>query len=453
MDIFNEPLSNKKIYSVSELNRETKTLLSSHFSQIQVEGEMSNLSTPSSGHIYFSLKDQKAQIRCAMFKSQLRRVKFTPENGKQIVISAQVSLYEARGDYQLIVDKMQEAGDGQLQRAFDLLKAKLSNEGLFEQSLKQSLPEIPKQIGIITSPSGAAVHDVLSVLKRRFPAIPILIYPTIVQGESAGAAISAAIDTANLLNQVDVILLVRGGGSLEDLWAFNEESVARAIVSSKIPIISGIGHEVDFTIADFVADFRAPTPSVAAESAVPNQQTWLAKFEAFEKQLVKNFQARLANNQQKMTWLHKRMRQQHPGQQLQRHAQMLDSLEMRLVRIIEIKIQQYKSLIALKNRQLLGHNPGDRIIRYHEQQQFLRTRLTIAMQHILDQSQTKFRTLVNTLHAVSPLATLERGYAIVTESSKLSVVRSSQELSINDKIKTRFAQGSIISQVKEIQDD
>lgn len=453
MALFNSYPSDKRIYSVSDLNRETKNLLANHFANIQVEGEISNLSTPSSGHIYFSLKDPKAQIRCAMFKSQQRRMGFKPENGKLVIISAQVSLYEARGDYQLIVDKMQEAGQGDLQIAFEQLKTKLLNEGLFEQDLKQNLAEIPKHIGIITSPTGAAVHDILSVLKRRFPAIPVLIYPTAVQGEASKFEIVRAIESANQQKQVDVIILARGGGSLEDLWAFNEECVARAIATSKIPIISGIGHEVDFTIADFVADLRAATPSAAAENAVPDQQTWLSRFKTIELQLQQQIQRRLSQHQQATSWLSKRLQQQHPGQQLQRHAQTLDNLELNLVRAMQSKLRQSKSQLENKNNLLQQHSPANKIIHYKQQQSYLSNRLNIAIQHQLETLQRKYLSLVHTLNAVSPLATLERGYAIVTKPKTSEVISSSQQLSINELIKTRLAHGEIVSQIKEIQHD
>lgn len=449
MDLL-EAIPGKKIYSVSELNRETKNLLSSHFSFIQVEGEISNLSCPSSGHIYFSLKDKKAQIRCAMFKSQQRRLGFNPKNGKQVIISAQVSLYETRGDYQLIVDKMLEAGAGDLQLAFEKLKTKLLNEGLFEQNLKQPLPEIPNQIGVITSPTGAAIHDILSVLKRRFPIIPVILYPTAVQGESAKFEITQAIETANYERQVDVIIVARGGGSIEDLWAFNEECVARAIVKSEIPIICAIGHETDFTIADFVADLRAPTPSAAAENSVPDQQAWLSTFQSIENQLFQALQRRLSYFEQANTWLHKRLQQQHPGQKLQRYAQALDNLEMRLTHTIQTKIQQSKIQIENQHNQLQQNNPADRITHYKQHQKYLSARLNTAIQHKLDKLQRNYLSLVQTLNAVSPLATLERGYAIVTKLKTSKVISSSLQLSVDDKIKTRFAHGQIISQIKEI---
>lgn len=444
---------NKKIYSVSELNKETKDLLSNHFSFIQVEGEISNLSQPSSGHIYFSLKDKKAQIRCAMFKSQLRRLTFTPSNGKQVIISAQVSLYEARGDYQLIADKMKQAGEGDLQLAFEKLKSKLFNEGLFDQSIKQPLPILPECIGVITSPSGAAIHDILSVLNRRFPAIPVIIYPTSVQGETAKVEICYAIETANRLQQVDIILLARGGGSLEDLWCFNEESVARAIVNSKIPIISGIGHEVDFTIADLVADLRAPTPSAAAENAVPNQQSWINNFQALEQQLKNIVSRQLNQQQQSINWLHKRLKQQHPGQQYQRLAQTLDNLDARLQRIIQSRIKQETHLLAKQDYLLQRHNPKNRIEHYQQQLNYLTNSFNHAIKSKLEKLKRKQSSLIHTLNAVSPLATLERGYSITRLTQSNTLISNSEQLSIDDTIKTRFAHGSIISQITEINHD
>ena len=437
-------------FTVSELNRAAKDLLSNYFSLIQVEGEISNLSKPSSGHIYFSLKDQKAQIRCAMFKSQQRRLKFKPENGKQVILSAQVSLYEARGDYQLIVNNMQLDGEGDLQQAFEQLKTKLLNEGLFSAEKKQTLPEIPQQIGIITSATGAAIHDVLTVLKRRFPSIPVIIYPATVQGEQASFEIVEALNTANQQKAVDLIILARGGGSLEDLWPFNEERVARAIYNSQIPVITGIGHEVDFTIADFVADFRAATPSAAAESAVPNQKIWLNKFQSIKNQLQQCMQRHLVQSRQSIHWLANRLRQQHPGQQLQRHAQTLDHLEIRLFRAIKTKTANCKEHLERQSSLLQQFNPANKILRYQEQLHYLYKRLNVTIHHQLETSQNKYRLLVQTLNAVSPLATLERGYAIVTKCDSATIISSSRQVSVKDSINIRLKQGHIISQVTEI---
>ena len=268
----------REIFTVSDLNREARELLEGHFPLVWVEGEISNLARPSSGHIYFSLKDEAAQVRCAMFKMRNRLLNFQPENGQQVLARARISLYEARGDFQLIIEHMEETGDGALRRQFELLKHKLFEEGLFDESHKRELPSLPTRLGVITSPSGAAIRDILSVLKRRFPGIPILIYPVPVQGNEAPPAIIDAIKTAGIRKDCDLLILARGGGSLEDLWAFNDESVARAIYHCPIPVVTGIGHEIDFTIADFVADFRAPTPSAAAEYISPDQNEWLENF-------------------------------------------------------------------------------------------------------------------------------------------------------------------------------
>ncbi len=443
----------EKIYSVSQLNRETKHLLADHFLTVRVEGEISNLSTPSSGHIYFSLKDSNAQVRCAMFRMHQRRLKFRPENGKQVIISAQVSLYEPRGDYQLIVEHLEKAGDGTLRLAFEKLKQKLLTEGLFEQSRKLKIPLIPKQIGVITSPTGAAIHDIMTVLKRRFPAIPVIIYPVVVQGGKAKNEIVAALQTANRQQAVDVLIVARGGGSLEDLWAFNEEIVARAIAASEIPVISGVGHEVDITIADFVADLRAPTPSAAAEHAVPEQQEWLNIFKAFETQLQQQIQRIILHHKQTLDWLNHSLQQQHPGQKLQRNAQHLDELEKRLLRTWEQSIIQSKNRLEVNINALKQHNPKEKI-GYHQQKlHYFEQRVKRAMQLKLQQLYRKQTAISQTLHTVSPLATLDRGYAIVKLSSSNQIIKSSVQLAINDITETRLGKGYIISQVKEIKHD
>ena len=308
----------RDIYSVGRLNAEARGLLEGAFPLIWVQGELSNVSRPSSGHLYFTLKDANAQVRCAMFRGNNRFLKFRPADGAQVVVRASLSLYEARGDYQLIVQSMEEAGDGALQRAFEALKQKLAAEGLFEAAHKRALPALPKRIGVITSPTGAAIRDILSVLKRRFPAIPVLIYPVAVQGQAAGAEIAAMIRRADARRECDVLIIARGGGSLEDLWAFNEEIVARAIFDCSIPTVSGVGHEVDFTIADFVADQRAPTPSVAAEMVSPDQHDWLNQLRALDSELYKRLTRQMQRLGERLTWIGKRLQQQHPGQKLRR---------------------------------------------------------------------------------------------------------------------------------------
>jgi exodeoxyribonuclease VII large subunit len=436
-----------KIYSVSELNREAALALGEHFLRIWVEGEISNLSAPSSGHLYFSLKDTGAQVRCALFKSQQRGLRCKPANGMQVIVKAEVSLYEPRGDYQLIVERMEAAGDGALRRAFDALRLKLSAEGLFDPSRKTRLPRLPQAIGIVTSPTGAALRDILSVLKRRFPAIPVIVYPASVQGANAKFEVAAAINTANRQAACDVLIVARGGGSLEDLQAFNEEIVARAIAASSIPVISAIGHETDVTIADFAADLRAATPTAAAEHATPDQQQWLNGFIQLEKRLEQLLQRKLIRTRQSLDWLDKRLQQQHPGQKLRRNAQRLDELSLRLTQGILRKQQDHRHQLNAANARLSQFNPAARIKSQQLRQQYLAQRLQLAMQNKLKQNRAKLANTGQTLHAVSPLATLSRGYALVTEMESGKIVRSVRQLAVGDRIQTRIADGQFVSEI------
>ena len=442
--------THRNILTVSQLNRTTSQLLAEHFLSVLVECEISNLSTPSSGHLYFSLKDANAQVRCAMFKTQQRRLGFKPENGKQVVIKAQVSLYEPRGDFQLIVEHLEEAGDGALRRAFETLKRKLSEEGLFDSAHKKTIPALPHTIGIITSPTGAAIRDILTVLKRRFSAIPIILYPVAVQGANAKYEISKAITLANEHQECDVIILGRGGGSLEDLWAFNEERVARAIFASSIPIISAVGHETDITIADFVADYRAATPSAAAELASPDQQEWLTRFAQLESYFHQQLQRKLAQRQQALAWLTKRLQQQHPGQKLHRNSQRLDELEIRLKQAMLTRIRNHISLIETKSAKLWQHNPQIKLNQYQQQQDYLNQRLLTVMQHKLATLKQSLSNHSQTLHTVSPLATLNRGYALVIKKASGQLIRSTKQLKPDDIIETRLAEGRFTSQVKSL---
>ena len=440
------------IYTVSQLNRETSEVLNEHFLSIFVEGEISNLSIPASGHCYFTLKDATAQVRCAMFRGQ-RRGSFKPENGKQVVVKAQVSLYEPRGDYQLIVEFMEESGDGALRRAFDALKLKLSEEGLFSQAHKKDLPTLPKAIGVITSPSGAAIRDILTALRRRFAAVPVIIYPVAVQGENAKFEIAKSIATANGLKQCDVLILARGGGSLEDLWAFNEEMVARAIYASQIPIISGVGHETDVTIADFVADLRAATPSAAAEHATPDQQQWLNKFNELEFRLQQQIRRLRQQNQQKLDWLSGRLQQQHPKQKLTRNQQRLGELEIQLKKAVQHRLAYNARTLETQTARLGLHSPMSAIHRHQQQQTYLAERLVNATNNHLKQLNQRLLNTSQTLHAVSPLATLNRGYALVTEQTSGQIIRSTEQLKLGDKVTTRLAKGYFASQVDELFDD
>jgi exodeoxyribonuclease VII large subunit len=440
----------RSILTVTQLNRATSRLLDAHFPNVLVEGELSNLSMPASGHLYFTLKDANAQVRCAMFRTQQRRLTFKPESGKQVVVRAQVSLYEPRGDFQLIVEHIEEAGDGVLRRAFDALKLKLSEEGLFDAANKKSLPVLPKAVGVITSPSGAAIRDILTVLRRRFAAVPVIIHPVAVQGDGASHEIARAIAAANALKQCDVIILGRGGGSLEDLWAFNEERVARAIFASEIPIISAVGHETDVTIADFAADLRAATPSAAAEHAVPDQQEWLYRFAQWEARLQQQLQRRLGQKQQALGWLTQRLQQQHPGRKLARNAQRMDELESRLKLAMQTKLRHHKSRVEAKTATLRHYNPALTISNHRQKQAYLSTRLIAVTRHKLERLNQRLLNSSQTLHAVSPLATLNRGYALVIQQASGQVIRSTGQLRPGDRVETRLAEGRFISQVEEI---
>lgn len=437
----------RDILSVSQLNRRAKQLLETHLPLLWVEGELSNVSQPSSGHWYFTLKDEQAQVRCAMFRNRNMLVRFKPQQGQQVLLRARVSLYEGRGDYQLIAEHMEEAGAGALQRAYEELKQKLAAEGLFSDDLKQPLPSLPRHIGVITSPTGAAIRDILHVLARRFPAIPVTVLPVAVQGKEAAPQIVKAIQLANSADLFDVLILARGGGSLEDLWPFNEEIVARAIHASKLPIVSAVGHEVDFTIADFVADLRAPTPSVAAELITPDSEDWLETFIGYEVMLEDAINRRLSHARQKLEWLRSRLR--HPGERLQQQAQRLDSLEIRLRQSITQQLQRKNNqLQTLVLRQKHLH-PGQRLLQINRQLTQTFKQLYALMQLQLQKRKQHLGETVRVLQTVSPLKTLERGYAITTDKTG-AVIRSSESVNSGDIIQTRLAHGELSCRVEKI---
>lgn len=443
----------EQVYSVSQLNREAKRLLAQHFFSVAVSGEISNLTSPASGHLYFTLKDAQAQVRCAMFRQQLQRCAFRPVNGAQVIARVEVSLYEPRGDYQLVVHQLEAAGDGALRLAYEQLKLKLHAEGLFDPQHKKPLPLIPNCIGIITSASGAAIRDILTVLARRFPAIPVIIYPVMVQGETAKFEITHAIQLANQRAETDVLILTRGGGSLEDLWAFNEEIVARAIAASDIPVLSAVGHEIDTTISDFVADARAATPSAGAEQLVPLQVDWQYGFEQLERQLLQNWQRRVNQVRQKLQWLEKALLQQHPGQTCHRNAQRLDLTEQRLMNALQNRLRHQQQQWALLDQRLHSAQPTTRIRQHSQQLQYWQKLLTTAMYSQLQSLRQQHTAVAQTLHAVSPLATLERGYSIAQLTEKGEIIKNATQVRIGDKIQTRLAQGRLISYVEEINND
>jgi exodeoxyribonuclease VII large subunit len=440
----------REVFSVSRLNLAARQLLENGFPRVWIEGEISNLARPSSGHLYFTLKDGQAQIRGAMFRNRNQLLRFRPADGMQVLVRAKISLYEARGEYQFIAESMQEAGDGVLQRAYDALKKKLEQEGLFDPAWKKPLPVLPARIGVITSPTGAAIRDVLSVLRRRFPAIPVLVYPVPVQGRDAGREIAAMLQTACRRGECDVLLLTRGGGSLEDLWAFNEEIVARAIHACDIPVVSAVGHEVDFTIADFVADHRAPTPSAAAELLSPDRLEWAQQLLQREQRLVRNLQARLAGWQQQLRWLHQRLQLRHPGQLLRQQTQRLDELEQRYRLSMYNNIYRLQSVIQKTHAMLLQHTPQHRIERGQLRHHALDQRLRAALPALLKERQNRLASACKALDTVSPLATLERGYAIVSRAGQRAILRDVQTVAVGDAVETRLAHGTLLCTVDRI---
>lgn len=442
----------RDIYSVSRLNREVRVLLEQGFARVWLEGELSNIARPSSGHVYFTLKDARAQIRAAMFRNRSQSLRFTPAEGMQALVRARVSLYEPRGDYQLIVEHMEEAGDGALRRAFEELKQKLAAEGLFAPETKQALPALPQRIGVITSPSGAAIRDILSVLQRRFPAIPVLVYPVPVQGKDAAAMIADTLRLASDRADCDVLILTRGGGSLEDLWSFNEEVVARAIHACRIPLVSAVGHEIDFTIADFVADQRAPTPSAAAELVSPDQQEWLAQITTLAGRLEHRLRQRLQLGGQQAGWLEKRLQQLHPGQYLRQQSQRLDQLEQRSRFIVNRYISNLQSELNEVSGQLKRLSPVHGIARQRLRQENLGQRLGSAMQRLLSDKQRRLGLSSRALDTISPLATLERGYAIVSRLPERQILHQASKVKPGDRVEARLSEGVLVCSVEQAQD-
>ena len=443
------PLQNQAI-SVTELNHQVKSLLENSFLTIHVEGELSNFVRPSSGHWYFTLKDSGAQVRCAMFRNRNQYLKYQPKNGDQVVVRAKVSLYPGRGDYQLICDYMEDSGVGSLQRAYEELKFKLQQQGLFDPAFKKPIPAKPKHLGVVTSPTGAAIHDILTVLKRRYPSLPVTVFPTAVQGAEAAGQISDAIRLANEQGQCDVLIVGRGGGSLEDLWPFNEAIVAQSIFHSEIPIISAVGHEVDVSIADFVADLRAPTPSAAAEQISPDQTQLQLQIKQLYQRLLQSWQRQLNERQQRLQWTRSRLR--HPGDKLKEQAQRLDELELRLQRNMQYRLQRQQDRFSHLQERYRHSAPTARISAGQQHLASIEHRLQQQMQNLISQQQIKLRGLASTLHSVSPLATLERGYAIVQDQDG-TVVQDIDQVQPGQTMETRLHNGRFTSQVVEVKQD
>jgi len=420
-EFFFDATPEREIFSPSQLVRLARDLLEDTFPLIWVEGEISNFSRPASGHLYFSLKDAQAQIRCAMFRNRAMLLRFKPTDGARVLARVRVSLYEARGEFQLIVEHLEEAGEGALLRAFEQLKTKLATEGLFDAAKKRALPTLSRRIGVITSATGAAIRDVLSVLSRRFPLVDVEVIPVPVQGKEAPPAIIAALNAASKARRHDVLLLTRGGGSLEDLWAFNDEGVARAIRACTIPVVSAVGHEVDFTIADFAADLRAPTPSAAAEILVPDRAAIVRNLQHEEARLETLMLRRLQNAAQRLDHAWTRLRTQHPRARLQRGSERLAHLRARLQ----------------------AQHPLIRLARRGEQLAALKQRLHAAIDRRLDRRKQHLVELARTLNAVSPLATLQRGYAILLDRDSGEVLRTAAAAAKSAHLVARLADGEV----------
>lgn len=435
------------IFSVSELNQAVRQLLEHSFGLLWVEGEISNLARPRSGHVYFSLKDGNAQVRCALFASKARLLRVALDNGAQIRVRARVSVYAARGDYQLIIEHAEDAGDGALQRQFDELKARLDAEGLFAAERKRALPNAPARVGVITSATGAAIRDVLSVISRRYPLGAVRLYPVPVQGDAAPAAITRALDQASARRDCDVLLLVRGGGSLEDLQAFNDERVARAIVASQVPVISGVGHEVDVTIADFAADVRAATPSAAAELVCPDLEARAARVPPALSALRLRMRARLAESSRRVDTLAARIARQHPRRSLENAAQRLDEADLRLQRSTRSQMARARERLQQAQQRLRRGAPDRRIALAVADQHQFRERLERAGRQRVAEAGTRIGAAVRALHSVSPLQTLERGYAIARDDNG-HIVHRSDRVGIGDRIAVDLARGQLDCEVR-----
>ena len=448
MDTDNKQSSAPEIYSVSALNAYVRQLLESGLGQIWVEGEISNLARPASGHMYFSLKDDKAQIRCALFRGQNRYVSCSPEDGMQVLVRARVSLYEARGDYQLIVEHVEAAGEGALRRAFEQLKKRLHEEGLFDAGHKQAIPELPKRIAVITSESGAVLHDIQQTLLRRFPAITLCVLAVPVQGEKAAPSVVNALQYVSRTKNFDAVIIARGGGSLEDLWAFNEESVARAVFTCPIPVVSAIGHETDFTITDFVADLRAPTPTAAAELLSPDQDELLLRFQHVATRMTKHLHSALAQQQQKLDGLSIRVRQ--PGELMHRYQMRLVQGINRLSDLQNTVLYKYSNHNKLLVARLLSQNPTQHLEKLAYRCHYLQQRMHGSINHTLNRRNQLFKQFTAQLHTLSPLATIERGYAIVEKSDTHEIIRSVKDVHIGEHVSTKLADGQLECTVEKI---
>lgn len=447
------------VLTVSQLNGSVRELLEFNYGRIWLRGELSNVSAPSSGHLYFTLKDDQAQVRAAMFKGARTAAKLQqpPQNGQQVLVRARVSLFSPRGDYQLLVEHLEDAGRGALQQAYEMLKARLAAEGLFAAERKRELPVNPRGLAIVTSPSGAAVRDILQVLKRRAPGLPVLLIPVPVQGNEAPPAIVAGLNQLKALHDngfrdshgqqlpaFDVVIVARGGGSLEDLWAFNDESVVRALADMPVPVVSGVGHEIDFTIADFVVDVRAPTPSAAAELVSPNQQQWREQTTLAQSRLLTAWQRDLQRRKLALQVVQRRLRS--PARQLLDQRQRLDELELRLTRQVRLLLAQRRERLQQRTLRLKARDPARQLPALAQHVVELQRRAARAIQQRLQQKQHRLHYLMQRAHSVSPLAVLSRGYAILT-TDKGQVLRDAGQAQVGDRVRARLGAGELTATI------
>lgn len=437
------PAENRQVITVSELNRDVRRILEAEFPMVYIEGEISNFARPASGHWYFTLKDDKAQVRCAMFRNRNHLVRFQPRDGQQVLVRARVSLYEGRGEFQLLAEFLEDGGEGALRRAFEKLRNALQQEGLFDEQAKKPVPAVPAHIAIITSPGGAAIRDVISVMKRRFPSVHLSILPVQVQGDESVPQIVRALDFANRYAEdpFDLILLTRGGGSLEDLWSFNTEPVARAIAASGLPVVSAVGHESDVTIADFVADLRAPTPSAAAELVTPDGRVWQDSMRYLAQRLNQGIQQKLEEDARELHHLSARLR--HPSHRLAELNQRLDEAERRLLYAMTGQLSAARSKLDAVH--LVSPQVRLEATRARLQQSLIYLkRLEAGYRQTLGSG---VATLAARLQALSPLSTLQRGYAIVTSEDGSHVITSATEVEAGEQIRARLMNGELLAEV------
>ncbi|MBI5007130.1 MAG: exodeoxyribonuclease VII large subunit [Nitrosomonadales bacterium] len=437
-------MDKNRVLSVRELNLAAKQIIESGLPLLWVRGEISNFVSAASGHWYFSLKDEQAQVRCVMFRHKSQYLDFKPANGMQVEVLALATLYEARGDFQLTLEKMRPAGLGALYEAFERLKTKLEDEGLFDVARKRDLPLLPKQIGIVTSPQAAALRDVLRTLANRMPSVPVVLYPTPVQGDGAAQKIAQAIRTASRRAECDVLILCRGGGSIEDLWAFNEEVVARAIAASHVPVVSGVGHETDFTIADFVADLRAATPTAAAQATVPDSQELRQRLVLQRQQLRRAVMRQFEQRMQQVDFLQRRL--VHPAQRIQQQSERLALLQQRIQRAGMASLQRQQWHWSGLWQRLRGLRP--QVPRLLEQQESRALRLDAAMRGALDRHEARLAALRQHLQHLDPQQVLARGYSMVRDAQG-NIVVSSRQIKLGETLEIAFAQGGAQALVQE----